>query len=735
MARKVGSIYAEVIAKLDRLEKGLNQGQQMAQRSAAKMQSTFDKINFDQATNSFSKFQRLLIAGVAGVGVKNIAAGFIETAASFEMMRTKLEAIEGARGLRLFEDLNKMALELPVSTQKVVQSFVTMQAMGLEPTRRQMLILADTAAVLGDDVFDRIVLQLGQMSAKGKIMAQDLNILAEAGINARGILKDTFGMTVEQLQESKIGIDKVIEALFEGMNKKFAGSSEKIMNTWRGVTELMKSNWIEIERTIADAGVFDLIKKQVKDVSDALKVWLENNKEIIKQDVPRYVTKVSEALETVKAQFEKLWKILTYDPDIIQYGLIGLLIGGKKGAIVAGGAAHLIKIPGMLAEASALAAKGYVKISDVVMSDYKELEKIIEQGRKLESGWKPGPLALVPSHGGALQQTHGNFKNTTKQIEEYSDGWRRRWEDDWKNWGFRLDGKYFIAPETAEDVEKKLSKIASAEKKALENHKKMIEDYADIAMTQFPADYWSIEADRAKSFTDSIKNAQQAAENFEKNNMELWKKPYFDENAFKDPFDELVNLSERTAEAMQQNFSDLFFDAFTGKLKSLEDYAEAVFTSIQRAAADMAGQMLTQQLFGPEFKGGGLLSSLMAMLGGSATTGMGTNTQFAGGSSIFDFFAMVKHGGGIVGKSGGAMRAVPKSAFSFASRYHDGLMPDEMPAILQKGERVIPRGSAEVGSPINIYIQAPKGRIDRDSISEMQASLYSSMVRSARRNT
>jgi hypothetical protein len=63
--------------------------------------------------------------------------------------------------------------------------------------------------------------------------------------------------------------------------------------------------------------------------------------------------------------------------------------------------------------------------------------------------------------------------------------------------------------------------------------------------------------------------------------------------------------------------------------------------------------------------------------------------------SIGNFFsAAVHHGGGVVG-AGGASRAVSPLAFIGAPRYHSGgiagLKSDEVPAILQSGERVLSR--------------------------------------------
>jgi hypothetical protein len=54
--------------------------------------------------------------------------------------------------------------------------------------------------------------------------------------------------------------------------------------------------------------------------------------------------------------------------------------------------------------------------------------------------------------------------------------------------------------------------------------------------------------------------------------------------------------------------------------------------------------------------------------------------------------APVMHTGGIVGQEPTAMRNVDSNVFQFAPRFHRGLMPDEFPAILQRGEGVFTKG-------------------------------------------
>ena len=145
----------------------------------------------------------------------------------------------------------------------------------------------------------------------------------------------------------------------------------------------------------------------------------------------------------------------------------------------------------------------------------------------------------------------------------------------------------------------------------------------------------------------------------------------------------MIDLSQHTAEAMQDAMADLFFDAMTGKLRTLEDYFNAFYQSI----AKMASQYLSQQGMGM------LMKAVGSMGGGGSAADLPINTL---ANQPF-------HSGGIVGITGGAMRSIPASYYSTAPRLHSGLMPDEYPAILQKGEAVIPKGGSMGGGGGDTY--------------------------------
>jgi hypothetical protein len=81
------------------------------------------------------------------------------------------------------------------------------------------------------------------------------------------------------------------------------------------------------------------------------------------------------------------------------------------------------------------------------------------------------------------------------------------------------------------------------------------------------------------------------------------------------------------------------------------------------------------------------------------------------------------------------MRSIPASYFASAPRLHQGLAADEYPAILQKGEQVIPKGGGKSAPIVHMHFYSQSGKYDRESVSQAQSGLYASLSRANRRNS
>jgi hypothetical protein len=132
-----------------------------------------------------------------------------------------------------------------------------------------------------------------------------------------------------------------------------------------------------------------------------------------------------------------------------------------------------------------------------------------------------------------------------------------------------------------------------------------------------------------------------------------------------------------------------FFQNFMQKIRETGDVIGSLKDAFLQFAADFImqlGMMIIKQI---------IFNALMAASGGGG---------FAGGMAQ----AFAHHDGGVVG-SGGTPRSVSPGWFANARRYHSGgiagLRPNEVPAILERGEEVLtasdPRHSANGGNSNN----------------------------------
>lgn len=176
-----------------------------------------------------------------------------------------------------------------------------------------------------------------------------------------------------------------------------------------------------------------------------------------------------------------------------------------------------------------------------------------------------------------------------------------------------------------------------------------------------------------------------------------------------------VTAYERTKEAAKQykieqrelnrevsEFAELGKDVLGGFINDLRNGASAS-EALANALQKVAGKLLDiamNNLFGGA--GGGIFGGKGGLFGGAIIPG-------------------ILHSGGVAGTDGyGHGRSISPSVFSGAKRYHKGgvagLQPGEIPAILQRGEVVLPRGAGAMkrgGSTetIRVMLQDDSGRM------------------------
>ena len=178
-------------------------------------------------------------------------------------------------------------------------------------------------------------------------------------------------------------------------------------------------------------------------------------------------------------------------------------------------------------------------------------------------------------------------------------------------------------------------------------------------------------------------------------------------------FSEHPQAYARAVALVNEEFAKTEFAGFYKGIESISDALVGVIAKGEslRKAFSRVLQTMASEILSSNIKG--LLADMLNPTGGGAGGLIGriVNGLFGGG---FDFGAggglptgsnipiptprpSVLHDGGIAGLSG-SRRAVPALAFAHAPRLHGGgwpgLRPDEVPAILERGERVLAKNEA-----------------------------------------
>lgn len=148
---------------------------------------------------------------------------------------------------------------------------------------------------------------------------------------------------------------------------------------------------------------------------------------------------------------------------------------------------------------------------------------------------------------------------------------------------------------------------------------------------------------------------------------------------------------------MRSSFSEIFYDSWTGKLKSAEDYFKSFANSIAKMWADTCSQMITDWLRQQ------MITGITKIVGAAVSYGAGAGASGFGGESAPSSgwgggdggfgggnyqVAQTGHTGGVIGEDRLPLRLLPDSYFVNAPRYHSGIGPGEQAAVIKDDEGV-----------------------------------------------
>lgn len=224
--------------------------------------------------SQFGQFAVGLVGAVASIATVRAAIAKMD---EFEQLDIQLQAVTGSAeaGEQAFAWVKDFAAKTPFDVQQVAQAFVMLKNNGLDPMDGTLASISDTAAkyTQGSDGMIRVIGQLTQAYGKGKIQAEDMNILAEQGVPVWAALAGAMGKSEEEVRQlsttGRLGKDAV-KALIEELGRMSDGQAAAKMQSLTGLWSNFVDSISNAVDTLRRAGGLDPLKAALSGVNEAL---------------------------------------------------------------------------------------------------------------------------------------------------------------------------------------------------------------------------------------------------------------------------------------------------------------------------------------------------------------------------------------------------------------------------------------------------------------------------------
>lgn len=241
---------------------------------------------FLSQVTGFTRQAGAIGAGILGVQLfSGLADGILKIgrmtiSANSEMQRyiASFKVLLGTEGqaAKMFEEIRKVASKTPFSTATLASSVQQLLNSGIKAkdaiSTATKLGDAASASNVGLAGMPRMIVNMSQMIAMGKITGREMRDMAMLGINGWAALALQIGKTESQVKRlhaaGKLGANQV-QDLIDGLGKKYAGQMKLMSRTWEGMWETFQDT---ARMAIADISgpLFRRLSKAFEKVIDFL---------------------------------------------------------------------------------------------------------------------------------------------------------------------------------------------------------------------------------------------------------------------------------------------------------------------------------------------------------------------------------------------------------------------------------------------------------------------------------
>lgn len=241
MSNSIASINVRIGARLDGLEKGLKSAERSLRSSGRRM-----AMLGDQLTQSIS-------LPLIGIGIASV-----KTAGEMDAMKKALKQQLGSV-TKATAEMNKLeeAARMPgLGFQQAIKGSVRLQAVqfSADEAREALSQFGNAIALAGGGAaqLDGVTLALTQIVSKGKVMAEEINQIAERVPQIRQIMLNAYGTAdTEVLQKMKLDAKDFVNTIVDEM-KRLPRVGGNLKNTLENAGISIQKFFYKVGITIAD---------------------------------------------------------------------------------------------------------------------------------------------------------------------------------------------------------------------------------------------------------------------------------------------------------------------------------------------------------------------------------------------------------------------------------------------------------------------------------------------------
>lgn len=188
-------------------------------------------------------------------GLKNTFSSIFNANTTFERLSASLKTVTGSTkaAQEAFTLIEKFAINTPYQLNEIVEAFIRLKALGLDPSEEALTSYGNTASAFSKNMIDFV-------EAVADATVGEFERLKSFGIKANTLtdeVKFTFAGVTTTVKKNAADIEKYLRSLGD---VNFAGAMDEQMKTMNGVLSNIEDSFEKIYRQIGQSGLNEALK-------------------------------------------------------------------------------------------------------------------------------------------------------------------------------------------------------------------------------------------------------------------------------------------------------------------------------------------------------------------------------------------------------------------------------------------------------------------------------------------